>query len=133
MRFSSPPTLHCPSPRDTHGQSRLGPYPCPPGSPAGPSLGAPLQAEKGDKAWRSYQPPLAPRGGPGGHATAGLCCKCIAVQPVTAPGGSGYLISLSGYRTETQSGRVTPHRLLGAMGGPELCRQENQACDSVAM
>lgn len=53
-------TARSPNPRGTHGQSRLGLCPCPPGSPAGPSLGALLQAEKGDMAQVSHQPPCGP-------------------------------------------------------------------------
>lgn len=44
----TPSTDPSPDLRGTHGQSRLGLCPCPPGSPAGLCPGAPLQADKGD-------------------------------------------------------------------------------------
>lgn len=97
--YPLPSAVRSPNPRGTHGQNRLGLCPCPPGSPAGRSLGDPLQAEKGDV---SHQPCRGPK-----RRTRGACYR----QPSTTSvyhshnlTGSGRRISLHCWGTEAPRG-----------------------------
>lgn len=94
-----PSNAQSPNPRGTHGQSRPELCPCPPGSPAGQSLGVPLQAEKGDTAWLSHQHHCGPKRR---RALATSTCHSHI-----SPAGPGCLISLHSWGAKAQRGKAT--------------------------
>lgn len=101
-----PAAFHCPQPDppDTHGQSRRGPCPCPPGSPAGQSPGARLQAGRGDTGWLRHQPHASSKRKTGGGCCHQPCHKYVS-QCTFQRHGVRMLISLHSCRTEAQQPR----------------------------
>ena len=104
-RLPSPPltpsTAPNPDLRGTHGQSRLGLCPCPPGSPAGLCPGAPLQADKGDTAWLSHQP----RSGPKRKTWRTARASCPR-NHISTPQQPHWVPAQHGWGTEAQSSKV---------------------------